>query len=76
MWANMDVTVPLDQMSIAEKLGAMEALRADLSDEEGELESPVWQGQVLQERHDQEISGKESSTDWGEAKNQLRKRLQ
>ena len=54
----MDVTLPLDQMSNAEKLRAMEALWADLSRNEKELESPLWHGQgILQERHEREVSG-------------------
>ena len=71
----MDITLPLDQMSTAEKLRAMDALWSDLSRREAELESPAWHGQVLRDREERVASGKESFADWETAKAQLRKRL-
>lgn len=71
----MDVTLPLDKMSIAEKLRAMEALWADLSRNEADLESPAWHGVVLKERDERMASGQETPVDWDAAKKQLRKRL-
>lgn len=56
----MDITLPLDSMSIAEKLRAMEALWADLSRNEIALESPPRHEQVLREREESFKTGKEN----------------
>ena len=71
----MDITLPLDQMTIAEKLRVMESLWADLSRNEQELESPAWHEQVLKERDERVRSGDETFIDWETAKRQLRDRL-
>jgi hypothetical protein len=71
----MDITLPLDQMTTAEKLRAMEALWADLSRHEEEIQSPAWHQQVLHEREERVRSGQESFMDWETAKQQLRDRL-
>jgi hypothetical protein len=46
----MSIALPLDQMTIAEKLEAMESLWADLSKRPAELPSPDWRRDVLAER--------------------------
>jgi hypothetical protein len=66
----MSATLPLEKMTLAEKLQAMEALWADLSRDEA-MESPGWHEQVLQAR-----AGEKNSVDWETAKKQLRSRLQ
>ncbi len=71
----MNVKLPLDEMTTAEKLQAMEAIWADLSRQAEEIESPAWHHQVLQERHERVQSGKEKFTDWEAAKKELRDRL-
>jgi hypothetical protein len=68
----MEITLPLDQMTTAEKLRAMEALWADLSRNETQLESPAWHEMVLKEREQKITSGAESFIDWETAKKQLR----
>lgn len=65
----MTVALPLEQMTVAEKLQAMEALWADLS-RNGALESPAWHEDVLRAR-----AGEENFVDWETAKQQLRSRL-
>lgn len=67
----METTLPLDQMTTAEKLRAMEALWADLSRNETQLESPTWHEDVLKEREQKIKSGAESFIDWETAKKQL-----
>jgi hypothetical protein len=71
----MDVTLPLDKMTTAEKLRAMEALWADLSRNEVQIESPAWHEDVLHDRKADFKSGKESFIDWETAKKQLRDKL-
>jgi hypothetical protein len=71
----MEATLPLDKMSVAEKLRAMEMLWADLSHNEGQFESPAWHEEVLRDREARIKSGKESFVDWETAKKQLRDKL-
>jgi hypothetical protein len=71
----MEATLPLDKMTVAEKLRAMETLWADLSRDEAQFESPAWHGDVLHDREEKIKSGKESFMDWETAKKQLRDRL-
>jgi hypothetical protein len=71
----MDITLPLDQMTSAEKLRAMEALWTDLSRSEENIQSPSWHGQVLEEREARVKSGQEKFMDWEAAKQELRDRL-
>ena len=46
----MSIDLPLAQMTLADKLLAMEALWEDLSSKPGELPSPAWHREVLHER--------------------------
>jgi hypothetical protein len=71
----MNIALPLDQMTTAEKLRVMETLWADLSRNEREIESPAWHEQVLREREERVRSGQESFIDWEKAKQQLLDRL-
>jgi hypothetical protein len=61
--------LPLEKMTIAEKLQAMEALWADLSRHE-QIDSPAWHGEVLRQRADEG-----NFVEWEAAKKQLRARL-
>jgi hypothetical protein len=72
----MDAVLPLDQMTTAEKLRAMEALWADLTRQADAFESPAWHADVLRDRDQRIAEGKEPSTDWETAKRNLRERLQ
>ncbi len=69
----MDITLPLDKMTTAEKLRAMEALWADLSRDEAQVASPAWHEQVLRERDARLASGQDTLIDWEDAKSQFRK---
>jgi hypothetical protein len=71
----MDITLPLDRMTTAEKLRTMEALWADLSRDEETLPSPAWHEDVLREREERVQAGQEAFVDWEAAKKQLRDRL-
>ena len=68
----MEITLPLEKMTIAEKLRVMESLWRDLTRDEAQLESPKWHGDVLRERAARVEQGKESFMDWETAKAQLR----
>lgn len=46
----MEITLPLEKMSIDEKIQAMETIWDDLCQKAGSLSSPDWHRQILQER--------------------------
>ncbi|HEY5297876.1 MAG TPA: addiction module protein [Verrucomicrobiae bacterium] len=62
----MNAVLPLEKMSVAEKLQAMEELWADLSRDKN-FESPAWHEKILQER-----AGRKNFMGWETAKEQLR----
>lgn len=54
----MEAVLPLDRMTVAEKLRAMEMLWADLSRNETQIESPAWHKKILTKRLAKIESGK------------------
>lgn len=72
----MVTALQIEQMSRSEKLQAMEAIWADLSKVEADVESPAWHADVLKETEARVASGAERITDWEVAKRELRKRFE
>ena len=72
----MTIQLPLDQMSLADKLQVMEVLWEDLSRKPNELPSPAWHRDVLFDRKRLVDAGKLKFLDWdtaiGEIKDELR----
>ena len=71
----MAVTLPLDKMTVQEKLRVMEELWEDLSREPRNIKSPSWHKQALKEREARIASGQAKFIDWEKAKKELRRRL-
>lgn len=71
----MSIDLPLDQMSLADKLELMEKLWADLSQRADELPSPNWHGDVLRDRKRLVDEGKLKFIDWDEAIAELKKEV-
>ena len=71
---NLAKALPLSEMSVEEKLQAMEALWEDLS-RDANLESPAWHEEVLVERDRQIEAGEARFVDWEQAKADIRLRL-
>jgi len=69
------VELPISDLSLAQKLDLMEALWADLSRDDKNLESPAWHKEVLEDRQKAFEAGKISASDWEEAKKRIRKRV-
>jgi hypothetical protein len=67
----MPVALPLDQMSLEEKLQAMEAIWESISRHPDSLESPGWHGEVLRERQRQVAAGEAYFMAWEEAQNEI-----
>ncbi len=68
----MSVQLPLDQMTLAEKLEVMETLWEDISRRPDDLPSPDWHREVLQERKRLADAGKLKFLDWQTAFTELR----
>ena len=66
----------IEQMSKHEKLQAMEAIWADLSRNDTEVQSPAWHETVLRETEARAAAGEEQAVDWDKAKRDLRKRYE
>jgi hypothetical protein len=71
----MALDLPLDQMSVEEKLQVMEAIWADLSRDPESLESPSWHKEALEETKRRVESGEAVFSDWEKAKVSIRDRL-
>lgn len=66
--------LPLDEMSIEEKLQTMEALWENLSVDPTAIESPAWHEEVLRERESRIASGEAKFIDWEKAKADILRR--
>lgn len=71
----MSIDLPLDNMTLADKLEAMELLWADISRKPEELPSPAWHREVLLERRRLVTEGKLRFLDWDTAMAELREEL-
>ena len=63
----------IQQLPREEKLRLMEALWADLSRDEAEVESPAWHADALRETAERVARGEEKILSWEQAKAKLRK---
>lgn len=64
----MSIDVPVDSMSVAEKLQVLEQVWASLRKDGADLPSPEWHGAVLRERGARLESGEATVSDWDEAR--------
>jgi hypothetical protein len=71
----MATELPLKQMSVREKLAAMEALWEDLSRTPEAIKSPEWHKQVLEDRQARVAEGKARYADWETAKTRIRRKV-
>lgn len=71
----MSYNLPLKDMSLQEKLAAMESLWEDLARTPEALESPAWHKDVLDERRQRLAEGQSRFVDWETAKADIRKKI-
>ena len=71
----MASTLPLDKMSVEEKIQAMESLWEDLCSRAGGVASPDWHKDVLAERDAANKLGEDKFEDWNEAKRNIRNKI-
>jgi hypothetical protein len=69
----MKRTIPLNEMTTAEKLQAIEEIWADLERTSEEIPSPGWHGDVLAAREGRVREGTSQFSDWDAAKQRIRK---
>ncbi len=68
----MKITLPLEQMSIEEKIQTMEIIWDDLCKTAGSISSPSWHKNVLNEREERIKKGEDEFIDWDKAKKHIR----
>ncbi len=68
----MSVIEQIHQLTLQEKLIAMEAIWDDISSGEENLEIPQWHKDLLDEREKLIADGKARFIDWEEAKEQIK----
>jgi hypothetical protein len=67
------VTLNIEQMTVEEKLAAMEALWQSLSRNEDDIPIPEWHLEILEERKREVEAGEAKIEDWDSVKAELRK---
>ena len=72
----VDAVLPLDQMTVEEKLRAMEAIWRSLSKHENQVPVPDWHKQVLDERQRRIDAGQATFVSLEEMKERVRKRTE
>ncbi len=71
----MSVTLPLDKMSIEEKIQVMESIWEDLCKSADGMTSPPWHENILKEREERVKRKEDEFIDWGKAKNNIKNDL-
>lgn len=59
----MEITLPLDQMTVEEKLGLIERIWEDLRAKEDQIPVPEWHLEILRERQQLVAEGKAEFVD-------------
>ena len=71
----MSKSLPLEEMTLQEKLAAMESLWEDLARCPESVESPTWHKDVLDERRERVAEGQAKFSDWETAKIEIRNKV-
>lgn len=71
----MSISLPLNEMTIEEKLQMMEAIWDDLSRQADDMPSPPWHGELLAARDAAIARGEASFEDWETAKERIDKEI-
>ncbi len=71
----MSITIPLEKMSIEEKLQAMESIWDDLCNKADSISSPSWHKGVLDEREKGINRGDDEFVDWDTARKKISKEI-
>jgi hypothetical protein len=69
------VSLPLKRMTLAQKMEVLEQVWDSVRQEEAQLDSPAWHGEILAERRHLVEEGKAKFSPWNEAKERLRRKI-
>ena len=72
----MSKSLPLEEMTLQEKLAAMESVWEDIAGSTKRDDSPGWHKDILDERAKRLATGEACFDDWETAKAKLRKKLE
>jgi hypothetical protein len=67
----MSIELPLESMSVAEKLQVMEMVWASLRHKPSDVASPEWHREAVEERNRRLESGEATVSKWSDAKRRL-----
>ncbi len=67
----MSIEIPLDTMSVSEKVRLLETVWESLCSKSGDVRSPEWHREVLEARRRRLEDGKATVSPWTEAKARL-----
>lgn len=70
----MQFVIPLEKMTTADKLKALEAIWSNLQRVPEEVPSPAWHADVLNARENRVREGSSQFGDWDDAKRRIRER--
>lgn len=70
----MQLAIPLAEMTIADKLRALEEIWTDLQSTPDGVPSPAWHADVLHAREDRVREGTSQFDDWASAKSRIREK--
>jgi hypothetical protein len=68
----MSITLPLDKMTVEEKIQAMETIWDDLCERANNLSSPAWHAEILNEREAAIERGEDEFIDWENARQNIK----
>ncbi|OIO33889.1 MAG: addiction module antitoxin RelB [Candidatus Hydrogenedentes bacterium CG07_land_8_20_14_0_80_42_17] len=71
----MENAIRLDEMTVEEKIRTMEYLWDDLCRSADAITSPGWHGQILEQREQAIVEGREKIIDWDIEKNNIHQSL-
>jgi hypothetical protein len=71
----MGITLPLDKMTVAEKLEVLDLVWNDLVNNAEDIPLPEWHHQILKAREEDIKAGKDKFADWDNAKKDILKSL-
>jgi putative addiction module component len=71
----MNISKPVEEMSVTEKIQLMESLWNELCHNADNIQSPAWHEAVLAERAESLQKGEDAFQDWESAKSDIRKQL-
>ena len=68
----MQVAIPLDRMTVPDKLRAIEHIWSNLQETPEDVPSPDWHADVLRARENRVREGSSRFGDWADAKRRIR----